>query len=36
MNISTDSTANNDDNIGGGYRDEEVNSKSKKTKKIQE
>ena len=30
MSISTDSTANNDHNIGGGYRDEEVNSKSKK------
>ena len=34
MNISTDSTANNDDNIGGGYRDERVNNKSKKTEKT--
>ena len=34
MNISTDSTANNDDNIGDGYRDEEVNSKTKKIEKT--
>ena len=34
MNISTDSTTNNDDNIGDGYRDEEVNSKTKKIEKT--
>ena len=34
MSISTDSTANNDHNIGGGYQDEEVNSKSKKIEKT--
>ena len=34
MSISTDSTAHTDHNIGGGYRDEEVNSNSKKTGKT--
>ena len=34
MSISTDSTANNDHNSGGEYRDEEVNSKSNKTGKT--
>ena len=34
MNISTDSTGNNDHNSRCGYRDEEVNIKSNKTEKF--
>ena len=36
MSLSTNSTGNNDHNSGYGYRDEEVNSKSNKTEKLQE